>query len=125
MGDALDFAEWLVQSTKKIGGAWAEKEPNTSKKDINRRARVGLIRMIIAAFDDAMKMNIGRRAGFINSDQMGPIEALAGRFGTEDLAQRIGKAYETMQWVQRSVNERLIFEELLLNYAGCGIMTSS
>jgi len=56
---------------------------------------------------------------------MGQIEILAGRFGAEDLAGKISKAYENMQWVQRSVNERLIFEELLLNYAGCGIMISS
>jgi len=109
---------------KKISGAWAEKEPNVSKKDINRRAQAGLIRMIIAALDDAMKMNIGNDTAFANSDQMSQIEALAARFGAEDLAEKIGKAYESMQWVQRSVNERLIFEELLLSCAGCGIITS-
>jgi len=122
--DALDFAEWLGQMAKKISGAWAEKEPNVSKKDINRRAQAGLIRMIIAALDDAMKMNIGNDTAFANSDQMSQIEALAARFGAEDLAEKIGKAYESMQWVQRSVNERLIFEELLLSCAGCGIITS-
>lgn len=122
--DALDFAEWLGQTAKKISGAWAEKEPNVSKKDINRRAQAGLIRMIIAVLDDAMKMNIGNHAEFANSDQANEIETLAARFGAEDLAEKIGKAYESMQWVQRSVNERLIFEELLLSYAGCGIMIS-
>ena len=122
---SMDFAEWLSQAAKKISGAWSDKEPNVSKKDITRRAQQGLIRMIIAALNDAMRMNIDTGEKFVNSDQMGQIEILAGRFGAEDLAGKISKAYENMQWVQRSVNERLIFEELLLNYAGCGIMISS
>jgi len=125
LSDVLDFAEWLSQTAKKISGAWAEKEPNVSKKDINRRAQTGLIRMIIAVLDDAMKMYLVNDAGFANSDQLSEIETVAKKFDAEDLAEKIGKAYESMQWVQRSVNERLIFEELLLNYAGCGIIKVS
>ncbi len=121
--DAIDFAEWLSQTSRKISSAWSDKEPNVSKKDINRRAQQGLIRMIIAALADAMRMNIGSGTKFVNSDQTGQIQTLAGRFSAEDLAGKISKAYENMQWVQRSVNERLIFEELLLDYAGCGIIT--
>jgi len=122
--DALDFAEWLSQTAKKISGAWAENQPNVSKKDINRRTQTGLIRMIIAVLDDAMKMNAGNDAEFTNSDQRSEVETLAARFDAEDLAEKIGKAYESMQWVQRSVNEKLIFEELLLSYAGCDIIIS-
>jgi DNA polymerase-3 subunit delta' len=123
--DAIDFAEWLRQNSRKISSAWSDKEPSVSKKDINRRAQQGLIRMIIAALADAMRMNIDSGTKFVNSDQTGQIQTLAGRFSAEDLAGKISKAYENMQWVQRSVNERLIFEELLLDYAGCGIMIGS
>ncbi|RKY11489.1 MAG: hypothetical protein DRP65_04125 [Planctomycetota bacterium] len=123
--DALDFAEWLGQSAKKISDAWTEKQSNVSKKDINRRTQTGLIRMIIAALDDAMKMHLGNDAAFVNSDQVSKIEKVGKKFDAEDLAEKIGKAYENMQWVQRSVNERLVFEELLLNYAGCGKIISS
>jgi len=123
--DTLDFAEWLGQSAKKISGAWAEKLPNVSKKDINRRTQTGLIRMIIAALGDAMKMHLGNDAAFVNSEQLSKIEKLAKKSDAEELAEKIGKAYENMQWVQRSVNERLIFEELLLNYAGCGRIRGS
>jgi len=123
--DALDFAEWLGQTSRKISGAWAEKEPDVSKKDINRRTQTGLIRMIIAVLDDAMKMNAANDAEFTNSDQRSEVETLAARFDAEDLAEKIGKAYENVQWVQRSVNEKLIFEELLLSYAGCGTIISS
>ncbi len=125
LSDALDFAEWLSQTAKKISGAWAEKEPNVSKKDINRRAQTGLIRMIIAVLNDAMKMHLVNDAGFANSDQLSEIETVAKKFDAGDLAEKIGKAYESTQWVQQSVNERLIFEELLLNYAGCGIIKVS
>jgi len=58
---SMDFAEWLSQAAKKISGAWSDKEPNVSKKDITRRAQQGLIRMIIAALNDAMRMNIVHR----------------------------------------------------------------
>jgi hypothetical protein len=50
---------------------------------------------------------------------------VADKFDAEDLAEKIGKAYESIQWVQQNVNERLIFEELLLNHAGCGKMKVS
>ncbi len=125
LADVLDFAEWLGQSAKKISGTWAEKEPNVSKKDINRRVQVGLIRMIIAVLDDAMKMRIGDDVHLVNSDRISEIKMVADKFDAEDLAEKIGKAYESIQWVQQNVNERLIFEELLLNHAGCGKMKVS
>jgi DNA polymerase-3 subunit delta' len=125
LADVLDFAEWLGQSAKKISGTWAEKEPNVSKKDINRRVQVGLIRMIIAVLDDAMKMRIGDDVHLVNSDRISKIKMVADKFDAEDLAEKIGKAYESIQWVQQNVNERLIFEELLLNHAGCGKMKVS
>jgi len=124
LGDVLDFAEWLSQSAKKIRDVWTEKQPNVSKKDINRRTQTGLIRMIIAALDDAMKMCIGNDAAFVNSDQMSQIRKIAKKFGAEELAEKIGKAYENIQWLHHNVNERLVFEELLLNYAGCGTIIS-
>ncbi|MHC5061367.1 MAG: DNA polymerase III subunit [Planctomycetota bacterium] len=120
LGDTLDFAEWLSQMAKKISGAWAEKEPNVSKKDINRRAQTGLIRMTVAALSDAAKLHLDNNEGLANSSQISEIEALAEKFDVGDLVEKITKAYENMQWVQQSVNERLIFEELLLSFAGCG-----
>jgi len=123
--DALDFAEWLGQMAKKISDAWVDKLPNVSKKDINRRTQTGLIRMIIAALDDAMKMCIGNDAVFVNSDQMNEIAKIAEKSDAEDLAAKIAGVYVNLEWVQRSVNERLIFEELLLKYAGCGNIIGS
>jgi hypothetical protein len=51
----------------------------------------------------------------INFDQQEAIEKLSGRFGAELAAEKISDCYKVMQWIESSVNERLIFEHLLLN----------
>jgi hypothetical protein len=43
----------------------------------------------------------------------------AGLRRPDGAADKISKAYENLRWVDCSVNEKLIFEELLLNIAGC------
>ena len=77
--------------------------------------------MVGAVFSDVMRVNVGEKVGLVNSDQMGEIESLAVRFDAEAAAEKVSKAYESMRWVEASVNEKLIFEELLLNLANCGI----
>jgi len=86
-----------------------------------RRAQKGLIRMIIAVFDDVMQAALGN-SELINSDQEAQIKTLGGVFDAEQAAEKIRKAYENMRWVEASVNEKLVFEELLLNIGGCGII---
>ena len=125
LAGSLDLADRMVKAGKRISEAWALKEPDTSKTDINRRAQKGLLRMVIAAFNDAMKLSIGAGEKLINSDQAGQIEVLAGRFDAEEAAGKIAKAYESIRWVEASVNEKLIFEELLLNLAGSAIIPGS
>jgi len=81
--------------------------------------------MIISAFNDAMRLNVGFKGPFINSDQSQQVEILTGRFDAEEAAAKINKVYENMLWVRQSVNEKLIFEELLLNLADSGTIKSS
>ena len=80
--------------------------------------------MVGSVFSDVMRVNVEESGGLVNSDQMGEISSLAGRFDAEAAAEKVSKAYESMRWVEASVNEKLIFEELLLNLAGCGIFVS-
>jgi hypothetical protein len=42
---------------------------------------------------------------------------LASRFGPERSAEKIADCYTLLRWLEDSVNERLIFEQLLLNLA--------
>ena len=85
----------------------------------------GLLRMIIAAFNDAMNLGIGRGETIVNSDQKHQIEKLAERDDPEKLAEKIANIYQKGRWVESNVNEKLIFEELLLNHADSGIITAS
>lgn len=115
--DTLDFAGWLSSMVKEITQAWIKSQDKTSKSDITRRVQRGLIRMIITAVNDAMKLNTSPAAVLTNASQAGDIEILAKRLPAEKCARLIIKAYEILGWIDASVNEKLIFEQLLLNFS--------
>ncbi|MBA7620655.1 hypothetical protein ES703_28008 [subsurface metagenome] len=115
--DALDLARQVLDESKKIAAAWADLDKTTSRTDINRRAAKTLVQIIIFALHDAMKLNVTEGKGLINFDQREQIKKLAGRFDTEQAAEKIADCYRTLRWIDSSVNEKLIFEQLLLNLA--------
>ncbi|NIP26269.1 MAG: hypothetical protein GWN67_18215 [Phycisphaerae bacterium] len=119
---ALDLAQWLLGESKKIATFWADLDESTSRKDINRRARTTIVQIIISALQDAMKLNVTPTKGLINFDQKDQIQKLAGRFDSEQAAEKINECYRMLRWIESSVNERLIFERLLLNLAASGKM---
>jgi DNA polymerase III delta' subunit len=97
--DTLGLAGWLLDKIKKIAAAWADFDKATSKTDINRRAQKTLVQIIVSALHDAMKLK------------------LAERFDPEQLSKKIANCYRTLRQIESSVNEKLIFEQLLLNLA--------
>jgi DNA polymerase-3 subunit delta' len=115
LADCLRLAEWLLGNAKKITDVWGELDEVTSKKDINRKAQKTLIQIVISALHDAMKINVAGSDALINSDQKEQIRKIADRFNPEQSAEKIADVYETMHWIESSVNEKLIFEQLLLN----------
>ena len=115
--DALNLAQQFLSESKRIATAWAELNDATSRTDINRRAAKTLVRIIISALYDAMKLNITADNGIINFDQKEQIKKLTERFDPEQSAEKIVDAYKILQWIDASVNEKLIFEQLLLNLA--------
>ncbi len=119
---ALDLAQWLLAESKKIATFWADLDENTSRTDINRRAQTTLVQIIVSALHDAMKLNVTPAKGLINFDQKGQIQKLAGRFNPEQAAEKIADCYRTLLWIESSVNEKLIFDQLLLNFAASGKM---
>jgi len=125
LADSLDIAQRLLDKSKKIAAVWADLDEARSKTDINRRAQKSLIQIIISALHDAMKLNVAGPSAMeaVNFDQKEQIEKLAGRFGPELAAAKIADCYETLRWVESSVNEKLIFEQLLLNLAGSDTIT--
>ena len=115
--NALELAQRFLDEGKGIAAASAKLEAATSKTDINRRASKTLIRIVISALQDAMKLGLEADKDIINFDQKEKITKLAGRFSAEQIAGKISDCYEALRWIDASVNEKLIFEQLLLNLA--------
>ena len=115
--ETIGKAEWLLGKSREIAAAWVKLRRNASKTDINRRAAKTLVQIAISALYDAMKLNLAGPAEIINLDQKEQIKKLAQRFDPEQSAEKIEDCYETIRWIDASVNEKLIFEQLLLNLA--------
>ncbi|MHC4230000.1 MAG: DNA polymerase III subunit [Planctomycetota bacterium] len=117
LADALDLAEKFVAESKKIAAVWIDIDKGTSKTDINRRALKTLIQAVISALHDAMKLNVTATGQAVNFDQEKQIEKLAARFDSELAAEKISDCYRVLRWIESNVNEKLIFERLLLGLA--------
>ena len=115
--DALDMAEQLLAVSKKIAAAWADIDKATSRTDINRKAAGIIVRIIVSALHDAMKLGIMPQTDLINFDQPRQLKKLTERFDAEKSAEKIIDCYRTLRWIDSAVNEKLIFEQLLLNLA--------
>jgi len=120
--DTLDVAEQMLDCAKQIASGWAEMDKATSKSDLNRRAQKTVIQILICALHDAMMLPLVGGDRLVNADQPGPIAQLAGRFDPEQAGRAIDDGYEMLRWVEASVNERLIFERLLLHLTASGII---
>jgi len=117
IADALSLAQRFLEKSKEIAGVWTNLDKATSKTDINRRAAKTLVQIIISAIYDAMNLNVTPTKEAINFDQESQIKKLAGRFDAELSAEKISDCYKVLHWIESSVNEKLIFEHLLLNLA--------
>ena len=122
--DALELAENLQKKSKELAAIWIKLAPATSKTDINRKATKTILQIIICALHDAMLTNIAAGSQIVNFDQPEQIKKTAQRFDAEQAAQKIADCFKTLHWLESSVNERLIFEQLLLNLAETDKITS-
>jgi DNA polymerase-3 subunit delta' len=120
--DALNLARELLDKSKKIAAVWTSLDNTTSKTDINRRAMKTLVHIIISALHDAMKLDVTSTEEAVNFDQKQQIKALAARFDAERAAEKISDCYRMLRWIESSVNEKLIFEQLLLSLADSDTM---
>jgi len=115
LSDSLDLAQQFLDESKKIAAIWGELDKTTSKTDINRRSAKTLIRIIISVLHDVMKLNVTPKKDLINFDQTAEVQKLANRFNPEETTEKIADCYRMLRWIDSSVNEKLIFEQLLLN----------
>ena len=124
MIDALALAERVLENAKQIATGWADLDKATSKSDLTRRADKTLIEIILAALRDVTILQLAADRPLINSDQAEQIAKLAHRLDPEQALEAIGDGYEMLRWLEDNVNERLIFERLLLRLARSTIMTA-
>jgi len=115
LAKSLDLAEELLDKSKKIAVVWSDLDKTTSKTDISQRAAKTLVRMVISVFQDIMKLNLQPVEDAVNFDQKEQIKKMAGRFDLEQSAEKIADCYQMLHWIESNVNERLVFEHLLLS----------
>jgi DNA polymerase-3 subunit delta' len=125
LADAVEFAQRFLNESRKIAEVWTGIEKTASKADINRRAQKTLIKIIISALYDVMTLNVAPAKPSFNFDQEQHIVKLAARFNPDQAATKIADCYKALRWVESGVNEKLIFEHLLLNLATSDIISSS
>jgi DNA polymerase-3 subunit delta' len=123
--DSLELASQFLEKSREIAKLWGRINDATSTKDITRRSHKVILQIIISALTDVMKFGIVNSQDLINFDQHDKIENLAARLAPEQAAEKIADIYKSMQWVDASVNDRLIFEQLLLNLAVSDIINVS
>jgi DNA polymerase-3 subunit delta' len=117
LSDALKLAQNFIAESKRIADIWAKLDKDTSIKDIKRRSAKTLVQIVISALDDAMQLNLRKSRQIINFDQERQIKQLAERFSSEQSAEKVQDCYKNLRWIDAAVNEKLIFEHLLLNLA--------
>jgi DNA polymerase-3 subunit delta' len=122
LADTLDLSQKFLDEGKRIAGVWAELDKTTSKSDIDRKAQKTLIQIIVSALHDAMKSDTTQSQELINFDQHELIKKLAARFSPEQSAQKVTDCYKLFRWLDDGVNEKLIFDHLLLNLSVSDIM---
>lgn len=122
LSDTVDFAQWISSSASQLTESWQELKPDTSKSDTARQAKKTFAVILISALNDAMKAGFTEPAEMVNFDQPQQIKTLAQRYEPEKCAELIEACFKTSRFIDASVNEKLIFEHLLLNFTDSAII---
>jgi DNA polymerase-3 subunit delta' len=115
LAEVVDFAQWINSTASEFTTAWLKVNPEANKSDLGRQAKRTFVLILISAFTDAMKISFTGAEKMTNFDQPGAIKQLAERFDPQGCAERIERFFESIQFIDAAVNEKLVFEHLLLN----------
>lgn len=120
--ETLSLADRLLEEARQLASGWTDLDKKVSKTDISRRAQKTLIQIIISVFHDVMTRAALDPRPLIHADQEPLIAKLGRRFDAESAAGSVRDGCEALRWIEASVNDRLIFERLLLRLAPSAIM---
>ncbi|MEN6384700.1 MAG: DNA polymerase III subunit [Phycisphaerales bacterium] len=121
LADIVDFAQWINTTAGQLAESWVKLKAGSSKADLGRAAKKIFVLVLISALSDAMKVSFAAEEKFTNFDQLQAVKAISQRFGQVGCSDLIELCYETIRYIDASVNEKLVFEHLLLNSANYGI----
>ncbi len=112
--EVLDLADQFLAAAKGLAATWVDLDKRVSKSDINRRACKTVLQIIVSVFHDVMMLQIDPGHPLVHVDQENLIRQLASRLDAEQAAKMVGEGGEALRWIEANVNEKLIFERLLL-----------
>ncbi|MCE5339864.1 MAG: DNA polymerase III subunit delta' [Planctomycetaceae bacterium] len=115
LADAVDFAQWINTQAGAITESWLKMKAGSSKADLGRMAKKLFVSVLISALTDAMKVSLGGEDKLTNFDQLTDIKVINQRFGQVGCADLVEICYESVRFIDASVNEKLVFELMLLN----------
>ena len=74
-----------------------------------------MVSIVASVFHDVMKLCVCPDSPLTNADQNQHIHKLAKTMDAEEAARRVADCCRMLNWIESNVNEKLIFEQLLLN----------
>ena len=113
----LELAESIQKTVKSISKAWQDSIALANSSDINRKSQKLIIQLIISLLSDAIKISLDPQAQITNTDQQDAVLRLLSKAEPDVISKMIEKSYKNIEWIEANVNEKLIYEELLLNYS--------
>jgi DNA polymerase III gamma/tau subunit len=118
--DTIVQVERIVAQCDAIAKAWSSLEPQTSPADLRRRSHRLLIDILLSILQDALKLDLLPPDRLANLDRTEPVKAMARSMDKDAIINAIEQAYEASRMLESAVNERLVWERLLLEL-GCRV----
>ena len=116
LADSIDMAQWALDSAAAIADSLSATDENSGKADLKRRAQKIMLRVMLVALLDTMKVGAGCKE-IINVDQLNEIQEIASHIDPYQASKLLEKINGNITWIDRYVNDKLIFEDILINFA--------
>ncbi|OHB59606.1 MAG: hypothetical protein A2173_09120 [Planctomycetes bacterium RBG_13_44_8b] len=113
--DSVEIAQWINAASAKLAESWLKIKTETSKADINRQVKKTFVQIVVSAINDAMKQTAPQE--MVNFDQTRQVQVIGQNRKPEKCAELIEDCFLTSRFIDASVNEKLVFEHLLINFA--------
>jgi DNA polymerase-3 subunit delta' len=122
LADCVELAQWTNSTASQLTESWQVLKADTSKSDVGRQAKKTFILILTSALQDAMKQSFAMPQEMVNFDQPEQIKILAEKHDPQKCAELIEDCFMANRFIDASVNEKLVFEHLLLNFTNSAMM---